>query len=277
MNTEIRRFTNGDGEPMVAVETDIHFAEKDTMTTTRSSAEREFRAFIEAECPFMFDGSDDAGGVLDSDVATYEFLVAAMRDGLEDATREVAVQNRLDIREQADRRAAMVLLDQEDPTWSMARNFDELSSKAQTTVIRTAKQLANRLVLQRRNRGTAGGGRPKPMTDPYQAQRMERMEDIAHRNGHDLSTHAGRRAALEDVYAEFPHLRPRLARPGEHAQRVMPVARQTMGGYTLRRGQPPTGEPVGPPTNVAATVKPFAPVPHSEGTDGSGGVAGNLY
>jgi hypothetical protein len=50
---------------------------------------------------------------------------------------------------------------------------------------------------------------------------MERMEDFARRRGYDLSTRAGRRAALDDVYAEHPHLVPfrPLARPG-----VMPVA-----------------------------------------------------
>jgi hypothetical protein len=251
---------------------------------TKSSGERELQAFVEAECPFLFDGSDEADGILDSDVAAYELLIGAMRDGLEDATREVANQNRLDIRLDADRREAMLLLDAQDPTWSMARNFDELSAKAQTTVIRTAKQLANRLVLQRRNRGTAGGGRSTPMTDPYQSQRMERMEQMARYRGYDMNTHAGRRAALDDVYAEHPHLRPRLARPG-----VMPVARATMGAsYRLRRGAPPTGEPIGPPgANPTATVRPFAP--HSEqgsrkptppaaaGTDGTGGIGGRSF
>jgi hypothetical protein len=203
---------------MLAVETDIHFAEEGTVNIR--NGERELRAFIESDCRFLFDGSYEAGGVLDSDVATYELVVAALRDGLEDATRAVAVANRLDIRQQADRREAMLLLDAEDPSWSMARNFDELSSKAQTTVIRSAKQLANRLVLQRRNRGTAGGGRAKPMVDPYQAQRHERMEEFARRNGYDLSTHAGRRAALDDTFSAFPHLRPRLARPGDGVQGI---------------------------------------------------------
>jgi hypothetical protein len=281
--TEVRRFTNSAGDEMLAVETDIHFAEEGS-TMNIQSGERELRAFIEREARFLFDGSAEAGGVLSSDVAAYDLVVAALRDGLEDATRAVANANRLDIRQPADRREAMLLLDQRDPTWATARNFDELSNAAKDNVIKSARGLANRLILQRRNRGTAGGGRPKPMVDPFQSQRTERMEEFARQNGHDLSTHQGRRAALDDVFTAYPHLRPRLPRPGDR-HHVMPVA--TMGaGYRLRRGQPPTGEPVGPPgTNPYGAVRPFKPTPHTEQpcswqderNSGSGGVGGNLY
>jgi hypothetical protein len=113
------------------------------------------------------------------------------------------------------------------------------------------------------------------------------MEDVARKRGYDLTTRQGRRAALDDVYAEHPHLVPRnYGRPG-YGHPPMPVAtsRLSSSGYTLRRGQPPVGEPVEPPTNVAAPVRPFKPVPHSEQSSrwtdernsGSGGVGGNLY
>jgi hypothetical protein len=242
--------------------------EEETMNNT-SSGERELKAFVEAECPFLFDGSAEAGGILDSDVAVYEFLVSAMKDGLEDATRAVAIAHRLDIREPADRREAMKLLDAQDPSWSMARNFDELSSAAQTNVIRSAKQLANRLVLQRRNRGTAGGN-AKAMLDPGQAVRAERMEQVARQRGYDLGTHAGRRAALDDVYAEHPHLRPRLLRPGER-QHVQGISGSGVGLHphpadVLDKGAAFLRTPAGR-TSTSGLVSPMA---YSDGPAGAG-------
>jgi hypothetical protein len=160
----------------------------------------------------------------------------------------------LDIRESRDRQYAMKLLDEADSSWSMARSFDELSNAAKDNVIRSAKALAGRLIMQRRNRGTAGG-HGTPMTDPGQSQRMERVKQVARQFNYDMTTGAGRRAALSHVAREHPNLAPRqLGRPGGAVR---------YGGY-----QGVSGSGVGLIPHLADTLDGSAK--HAEGPAGAG-------
>jgi hypothetical protein len=268
--------------------------------TTFAERRREVRRFIEQH-PELYNGSAEVRFTTDPGVAEYELLMASMRDACHDAARDVASRFNLDMRKRDDYSESYRILAEEDPSWS-ASHFDELSDRAQAKVITAARRRMHVLTNgPSYGRPAVLGYRPQIM-DQYADEREREMDHQARKHGIDLTTHDGRRAAYQHAVDERPHLKIPQGRGRTNAidtrhLGVMPVAGKPFDDqfaqYKLRRGAPPTGEPVGP-TNPMATVRPFRPVPHAEHpewkdysrpsgpppaeqTNGAGGVGGNYF
>jgi hypothetical protein len=247
--------------------------------TSFAEGRREVRRFIESH-PELFNGSVEVEGVTDPNVAEYIFLTSAVADACHEAALEVAARFNLDMRDRADYAESYRLLAQEDDSWSAA-SFDELSAAAQDRVLRTARK--------KMARHTNGGfyGRPTReqhvvMDDQFKHDREAHMRAVAARDHLDLSTVDGRSIAYQRAADEHPHLRVPVGRGRQH--RGVPQ-------LALRRGQPATGEPVGPgltkvgPHNpnrpFSEHVDPQNPVPAprtaENGTSGAGGVGGRIF
>jgi hypothetical protein len=304
VNTEIRQFTNRDGDVVLCMtETELRL-EEDTMDhVSFAEGRREVRRFVESH-PELFNGSVEVDGVTDPGLAEYLFLVASVRDACHAAARDVAARFNLDFRKREDYAEAYKILAEEDPSWSAAR-FDDLSAAAQDRVVSAARRrMRTHTHGSHYGRPAVLGYRPA-MLDQHHQARAEEMVHQAKKHGLDLTTHDGRRAAYQHAIDERPHLKIPQGRGRTNATDlrhlgIMPVAGGKMddqfGGpsYVLRRGQLPTGEPSSPPgTNPYATVKPFPPPKYSEqpewrdysrpksspdnGTSGAGGLGGANY
>jgi hypothetical protein len=296
-----------DGDLVLCMsETALRLEEEPMMNpATFAESRHEVRRFIEGH-PELYNGGESVGFTTDPQVAEYEFLMAAVRDACHSAARDVAARFHLDMRQREDYAESYRILAEEDPSWSAA-SFDELSASAQDRVLRSARQkMKVHTHGSHYGRPAVLGYRPA-MLDQHHQARAEEMVHQAKKHGLDLTTHDGRRAAYQHAIDERPHLKIPQGRGRTNATDlrhpgILPVAGGKMddqfgGGpsYTLRRGQPPTGEPVGPPgTNPYGAVRPFKPTPHSEqpewrdyrrpsgpppagGTSGTGGIGGHSY
>jgi hypothetical protein len=238
--------------------------------TTFSEIRRDVRQFVQ-EHRELWDGSEAAKFTVDPGVAEYEILMDCVRDACHAAARSVASRFGLDMRQRDDYAEAYKILAEEDPSWS-ASSFDGLSEDAQDRVLFAAQQRM-RLHTNGSHYGRPVTGRRSVMEDVYAQARTDRMLQIAQRDNIDLSTVDGRSVALQRAVDENPSLK-------------IPQGR----GFTLRRGQPPVGEPVGaakPRVGPGSPNRPFTewkdyskpqPQPASAaGTDGAGGIQGACY
>jgi hypothetical protein len=279
LNDVVEPLRAQDGDNVLCLaETEFRLEEEHHMNpTTYAETRREVRQFIE-RCPELFNGSVEVEGVTDPNVAEYLFLASAVADACHEAARDVAARFNLDMRQRDDYAEAYRILSEEDDSWS-ASSFDELSSAAQDRVLFAAR----RKMRTHLNGGfygrPAARGTHVVMDDQFKHDREQHMLSIAKRDNLDLSTVDGRTVAYQRAADEHPHLKIPAGRNRVHH------------GFQLRRGQPATGEPVGPPLQKVgpgspnrpftewpstAQPKPSSPVGAAE-TDGVGGVGGNSY
>jgi hypothetical protein len=216
--------------------------------------------------PALFDGSDEAYFSTTSiDISEWEMLQAALKEACEDATREYAQANGLDMRVRDDRQEAMRLLFRDDASWA-ASNYDELSPMAQAGLGRALGRMKAR-ITQGSHYGRPQRAGHSLVLDQHAEEREAEMHRQAHRHGFDMNTRGGRNAAL----AAAVHERPHLAQPfGKNwagtGQRSVGVQKTIHPQLTLRRGQGPQGSPVGMPKGTLADRLDGHPAGLSEST-----------